>query len=111
MRRTPAQGVRAGARVWRSPARPQGCGSVSGSFVLGFLIASAQFQPWAVRRERLSPVPMNLCRLRFQDEAASTGRIHHPNAVTVYESCQEDDGTPYIADDWQESRIQWLAQE
>src|SRR5208283_816496 len=35
--------------------------------------------------------------LRFQNEAASTGRIHHPNVVTIYESGQADDGTPYIA--------------
>jgi serine/threonine-protein kinase len=34
--------------------------------------------------------------LRFQNEAASTGRIHHPNVVTIYESSQADDGTPYI---------------
>jgi serine/threonine-protein kinase len=34
--------------------------------------------------------------LRFQNEAASTGRIHHPNVVTIYESGQGDDGTPYI---------------
>ena len=35
--------------------------------------------------------------LRFQNEAASTGRIHHANVVTIYESGQADDGTPYIA--------------
>ena len=35
--------------------------------------------------------------LRFQNEAGSTGRIHHPNVVTIYESAQADDGTPYIA--------------
>jgi hypothetical protein len=35
--------------------------------------------------------------LRFQNEAASTGRICHPNVVTIYESGQGDDGTPYIA--------------
>jgi serine/threonine-protein kinase len=35
--------------------------------------------------------------LRFQDEAASTGRISHMNVVTIYESGQADDGTPYIA--------------
>jgi len=35
--------------------------------------------------------------LRFQNEAASTGRTHHPNVVTIYESGQADDGTPYIA--------------
>jgi serine/threonine-protein kinase len=35
--------------------------------------------------------------LRFQNEAASTGRLHHPNVVTIYESGQSDDGTPYIA--------------
>ena len=35
--------------------------------------------------------------LRSHNEAASTGRIHHPNVVTIYESGQADDGTPYIA--------------
>ena len=35
--------------------------------------------------------------LRFQNEAASTGRIHHANVVTIYESGQADDGTPYIS--------------
>src|SRR5271157_5407301 len=35
--------------------------------------------------------------LRFQNEAASTGRIHHANVVTIYESGQADDGTPYVA--------------
>lgn len=35
--------------------------------------------------------------LRFQNEAASTGRIHHANVVTIYESGQADDGSPYIA--------------
>jgi formylglycine-generating enzyme required for sulfatase activity/serine/threonine protein kinase len=35
--------------------------------------------------------------LRFQNEAASTGCIDHPNVVTIYESGQADDGTPYIA--------------
>ena len=34
---------------------------------------------------------------RFENEAASTGRIRHPNVVTTYESGQGDDGTPYIA--------------
>jgi serine/threonine-protein kinase len=35
--------------------------------------------------------------LRFQNEAGSTGRISHANVVTIYESAQADDGTPYIA--------------
>ncbi len=35
--------------------------------------------------------------LRFQNEAGSTGRIHHPNVVTIHESAKSDDGTPYIA--------------
>ena len=35
--------------------------------------------------------------LRFQAEASSTGRIRHVNVVTVHESGQGDDGTPYIA--------------
>jgi len=35
--------------------------------------------------------------LRFQNEAGSTGRIHHQNVVTIHESGQDDDGTPYIA--------------
>ena len=34
---------------------------------------------------------------RFENEAASTGRIRHPNVVTIYESGQGVDGTPYIA--------------
>ena len=34
---------------------------------------------------------------RFLSKAASTGRIHHPNVVTIHESGQTDDGTPYIA--------------
>jgi serine/threonine-protein kinase len=35
--------------------------------------------------------------LRFQNEAGSTGRISQENVVTIYESAQADDGTPYIA--------------
>jgi serine/threonine-protein kinase len=35
--------------------------------------------------------------LRFQNEAASTGHTHHSNVVTICESGQADDGTPYIA--------------
>ena len=35
--------------------------------------------------------------LRFQNEAGSTGRIHHPNVVTIHEAAQGDDGMPYIA--------------
>lgn len=34
---------------------------------------------------------------RFQNEAGSTGRIRHANVVTIFESAQADDGTPYIA--------------
>src|SRR5271157_4242741 len=34
---------------------------------------------------------------RYVNEAASTGRIHHPNVVTIHQSGQGDDGTPYIA--------------
>jgi tRNA A-37 threonylcarbamoyl transferase component Bud32 len=34
---------------------------------------------------------------RFQNEAASTGRINHPNVITIYESKQAPDGTLYIA--------------
>ena len=35
--------------------------------------------------------------LRFHDEGTSTARIRHTNVVTIYESGQCDDGTPYIA--------------
>jgi serine/threonine-protein kinase len=35
--------------------------------------------------------------LRFHIEGASTARIRHPNVVTIYNSGQADDGTPYIA--------------
>jgi serine/threonine-protein kinase len=34
---------------------------------------------------------------RFENEAASTGRINHPNVITIYESKQAPDGTLYIA--------------
>ena len=34
---------------------------------------------------------------RFETEAASMGKISHPNVVTIYDSGQTDDGTPYIA--------------
>lgn len=34
---------------------------------------------------------------RFHSEASSAGRIRHSNVVTIYESGQETDGTPYIA--------------
>ncbi|MGA3325281.1 MAG: protein kinase [Terriglobia bacterium] len=47
--------------------------------------------------------------LRFQNEAASTGRIHHPNVVTIYESGQADDGTPYIAMEFLEGESLRLA--
>jgi hypothetical protein len=42
--------------------------------------------------------------LRFHNEAASTGRIHHSNVVTIYESGQADDGTPYIAMEFLEGK-------
>jgi serine/threonine-protein kinase len=48
-----------------------------------------------VRSRKLLDDPEFL--LRFQNEAGSTGRIHHPNVVTIHESGQADDGTPYIA--------------
>ncbi len=41
---------------------------------------------------------------RFRNEAASTGRIRHANVVTVYESGQSDDGTPYIAMEYLEGQ-------
>src|SRR5208283_3355676 len=34
---------------------------------------------------------------RFKNEAGSTGCIRHANVVTIYESGQGNDGTPYIA--------------
>ncbi len=34
---------------------------------------------------------------RFHNEAASTARIRHANVITVYESGQSDDSSPYIA--------------
>ena len=41
---------------------------------------------------------------RFRNEAASTGRIRHSNVVTIYESGQTDDGTPYIAMEYLEGK-------
>ncbi len=42
--------------------------------------------------------------LRFHNEAASTGRIHHPNVVTIYEYGQSDEGSPYIAMEYLEGK-------
>ncbi len=42
--------------------------------------------------------------LRFHNEAGSTGRIHHPNVVSIYESALSDDGTPYIAMEFLEGK-------
>ena len=42
--------------------------------------------------------------LRFRNEAASTGRIHHPNVVVIHECSQSDDGTPYIAMEFLEGK-------
>jgi serine/threonine-protein kinase len=47
--------------------------------------------------------------LRFHDEGASTARIRHPNVVTIYESGQTDDGTPYIAMEYLEGEPLRLA--
>jgi len=52
--------------------------------------------PERFRQRRLIDDPPEFL-VRFQNEAASTGRIHDPNVVTIYESAQSDDGTPYIA--------------
>jgi serine/threonine protein kinase len=41
---------------------------------------------------------------RFRNEAGSTGRICHPNVVTIYESGQAADGTPFIAMEYLEGR-------
>jgi serine/threonine protein kinase len=41
---------------------------------------------------------------RFHDEANSTASIRHPNVVTIYESGQSDDGTPYIAMEYLEGQ-------
>jgi serine/threonine-protein kinase len=54
-----------------------------------------------LNRKLLDDPEFLLC---FQSEAASTGRIHHPNFVTIYESGQADDGSPYIAMEYLEGR-------
>jgi len=48
--------------------------------------------------------------LRFRNEAGSMGRICHPNVVTIYESGEADDGTPYIAMEYLEGQSlrQWI---
>ena len=47
--------------------------------------------------------------LRFHNEATSTARIRHANVVTIYESGQSDDGTPYIAMEYLEGETLGLA--
>src|ERR1039458_1391696 len=39
--------------------------------------------------------PTSCCAFRMR--RVPLGRIHHPNVVTIFESAQGDDGTPYIA--------------
>jgi serine/threonine protein kinase len=51
--------------------------------------------PWIRRGGALATGVVGPEMLNLQ--AASTGGIHHPNVVTIYESGQADDGTPYIA--------------
>jgi serine/threonine-protein kinase len=60
-----------------------------------------------VLRRRLLDDPEFL--LRFRDEATSTARIRHANVVTIYESGQSEDGTPYIAMEYLEGETLSLA--
>jgi formylglycine-generating enzyme required for sulfatase activity/serine/threonine protein kinase/Flp pilus assembly protein TadD len=77
-----------------------------GAGAMGTVLCRAERRS-AQGRARLAPTRLKVLNrkllddpeflLRFQNEAASTGRIHHPNVVTIHESGQADDGTPYIA--------------
>jgi len=46
---------------------------------------------------------------RFHNEGASTARIRHSNVVTIYDSGQTDDGSPYIAMEYLEGQPLRLA--
>jgi formylglycine-generating enzyme required for sulfatase activity/serine/threonine protein kinase len=41
---------------------------------------------------------------RFENEAASAGRVHHPNVVMIYESRVTDDGQVYVAMEYVEGK-------
>jgi serine/threonine protein kinase len=75
--------------------RPLGAGAMGTVFLAEQIAVGNRVVALKVLNRKLLDDPEFL--LRFQNEAASTGRIHHPNVVTIYESGQADDGTPYIA--------------
>ena len=75
--------------------RPLGAGAMGTVFLAQQIAVGNRLVALKVLNRKLLDDPDFL--LRFQNEAASTGRIHHPNVVTIYESGQADDGTPYIA--------------
>ena len=75
--------------------RQLGAGGMGAVFLAEQIAVGNRLVALKVLSRRLLDDPDFL--LRFQNEAASTGRIHHVNVVTIYESGQADDGTPYIA--------------
>ncbi len=74
--------------------RPLGAGGMGAVYLAEQLAVGNRPVALKVLSRKLLDDPDFL--LRFQSEAASTGRIHHPNVVTIYESGPADDGTPYI---------------
>jgi serine/threonine-protein kinase len=75
--------------------RRLGAGGMGAVFLAEQLTVGNRLVALKVLNRKLLDVPGFL--LRFQSEAGSTGRIRHANVVTIYESGQGDDGTPYIA--------------
>jgi serine/threonine-protein kinase len=75
--------------------RRLGVGRMGAAFLAEQIAVGNRLVAFKVLSRKLLDDPEFL--LRFQNEAASTGCIANPNVVTIYESGQAEDGTPYIA--------------
>jgi serine/threonine-protein kinase len=92
--RTAAEPVPSLARKYRI-IRPLGSGGMGTVFLAEQIGVGNRPVALKLLQRKLLDDPEFLTR--FNVEASSTGRVRHPNVVTIYESGQEEDGTPYIA--------------
>ena len=90
-----AQATQTEAQLAAGLSRRLGAGGMGAVFLAEQITVGSGPVALKVLNRKLLDDPEFL--LRFQNEAASTGRIHHSNVVTIHESGQADDGTPYIA--------------
>ena len=88
--------------------RPLGAGGMGTVFLAEQIRVGRRPVALKVLHRRLLDDPEFLAR--FQNEAASTGRIHSLHVVTIYESGLADDGSPYLAMEYLEGETlaAWL---